>query len=88
VVALLPGTLLGYVIGALWIPTLTPPLHAAGGLARAIVALNPSEFRHAEELRPADDPIWNRLCDVLVEQLGVQRESLRRDTRFVEDLSF
>jgi acyl carrier protein len=87
-VALLPGTLLGYVVGVLWIPTLPPPFYTAGGLARAVVALNASEFRHAAELQPADDPIWNRLCDVLVEQLGVEREALRRDTRFVEDLSF
>ena len=41
-----------------------------------------------QEFATENDPIWKRLCDVVVRQLGVRREILRRETRFVEDLGF
>ncbi len=84
--ALLPGALLGYIVGVFWARSLLSPLHTAGGVARAIVVLNPKEFYPDEESPHAGDPIWNQLCDIVAAQFRVPRETLHRDTRFVEDL--
>jgi len=88
VVGLLPGVLLGYVVGLCWIPTVWQECRTVGRLARVLAAENDREFRVSEEPATEDDPIWNRLCKVLVRELGVRREDLRRETRFVEDLGF
>jgi hypothetical protein len=85
---LLPGVLLGYVVGVCWTPTVGLAYRTVGGLARGLVALNDREFRALEEPSTENDPTWERLCDVLVRQLGVRREILRRETRLVEDLGF
>ena len=85
-VAMLPGVLLGYIVGVLWIPTLPSPLRTAGDVARAVVALNRGEFHTGRETPSADDPVWNQLCDIVAEQFRVRPESLHADTRFVEDL--
>jgi hypothetical protein len=85
---LLPGVLLGYVIGLCWPPTVGRRNQTLAGLARQVVALNDPQFRDAEEPPTQDDPIWDRLCAVLAHQTGVRRESLTRHTRFVEDLGF
>lgn len=87
-VALLPGVLLGYAVGLCWIPTVWQECRTMGRLARVLAARNDREFRVSEEPSTEDDPIWSRLCDLLVRELGVRREELRRDTRFVEDLGF
>ena len=57
-----------------------------GKLARILAAENDREFRVSEGPATEDDPIWDRLCNVLVRELGVRREELWRETRFVEDL--
>jgi hypothetical protein len=89
-VALIPGIIIGFAIGLCWIPTVWQPCRTMGGLAKSIVAINYCEFHPAGEPH-ADmegDPIWERLCKVIVEQIGVPRESLRRETAFVRDLGF
>ncbi len=89
-VALIPGVLIGFAIGLCWIPTVWRPCRTLGGVARSVVAINYCEFHPAVEPN-ADvegDPIWERLCKVIVDQLGVERESLRRETDFVKDLGF
>lgn len=89
-VALIPGLLVGFAIGLCWIPTVWRPCRTLGGVARSVVAINYCEFYPAVEPNEdvEGDPIWERLCKVIVDQLGVQRESLRRETDFVEDLGF
>jgi len=88
VVALLPGVLLGYAVGLCWIPTVWQECRTVGRLARVLAARNDREFRASEEPATEDDPMWDRLCKVPVRELGVRREELRRETRFVEDLGF
>ena len=56
--------------------------------ARGFVALNDREFRTESEPATEGDPLWDKLCNILVRQLGVKRETLHRETRFVEDLGF
>ncbi|MBC8871765.1 MAG: hypothetical protein H8E44_20245 [Planctomycetes bacterium] len=89
-VALNPGLLIGYAIGLCWIPTVWRPCRTLGGLARSVVAINYCEFHPAVEpnVDSEGDPTWERLCKVIVEQLGVPRDSLRRETDFVKDLGF
>ena len=84
--ALLPGVLLGYIVGVCWIPTIRDSHGTLGGLARALAAFNAPAFRVSEEPSTENDPIWDRLSDVVVRQFCVRRETLRRETRFVEDL--
>jgi hypothetical protein len=81
--SLLPGVLLGFVLGLICLPTAHSPYKTLGGLARGVVTLNYEEFQTSEEPSTENDPIWDRLCDVVVDQLAVHRESLSRDTRFV-----
>ena len=88
VVGLLPGVLLGYTVGLCWIPTVWQECRTVGRLARVLAAQNDREFRASGEPTTENDPIWDRLCNVLVRELGVRREELRRETRFVEDLGF
>jgi len=87
-VALIPGVLIGFAIGLCWIPTVWRPCRTLGGVARSVVAMNYSEFHPMVEpdADAGGDPIWERLCKVIVRQLGVPRESLRRETDFVRDL--
>ena len=89
-VALIPGILIGFAVGLCWIPTVWPPCRTLGGIARSVVAINYCEFHPAVEPKvdSEGDPIWERLCKVIVEQLGVPRDSLRRETDFVKDLGF
>jgi len=89
-VALNPGLLIGFAIGLCWIPTVWRTCRTLDGVARAVVAINYCEFHPAVEpnLDVECDPIWERLCKVIVEQLGVPRDSLRRETDFVKDLGF
>ena len=56
----------------------------------SVVAINYCEFHPAVEpnVDSEGDPTWERLCKVIVEQLGVPRDSLRRETDFVKDLGF
>jgi hypothetical protein len=86
--SLLPGVLLGYCVGLLALRTVLEPYRTLGGLAKGIVSFNHAQFQPAEEPPTQDDPIWNQLCDILVHQLAVRRETLTRQTRFVEDLGF
>jgi hypothetical protein len=83
-----PGLLIGYAVGLLLPPTIGRPYRTVGDLARGLVALHDREFRTGPEPATEGDPLWDRLCDVVVRQLGVKRETLHRDTRFVEDLGF
>lgn len=85
---LTPGVLVGYAIGLLLPPAIGRPYRTVGDLARGLVALNDREFRSGPGPATEGDPLWDRLCDVLVRQLQVKRETLHRDTRFVEDLGF
>ncbi len=85
--SLLFGLPLGYVVGIFWTPTLCPAYRTVGGLAQELVVLNDREFRTSQD-PTENDPTWERLCNMLVQQLGVKRETLRRETRFVEDLGF
>ena len=89
-VALIPGLLIGFAIGLCWIPTVWRSCRTLGGVARLVVAINYCEFHPAVEptVDLEGDPIWERLCKVIVEQLGVPRDSLRRETDFVKDLGF
>jgi hypothetical protein len=85
-VGLLPGVLLGYVVGVCWTPTVGLTYRTVGGLARGLVTLNDEEFRASEEPSTENDSVWGRLCDVLVRQLDVRREILHRETCLAEDL--
>ncbi|MCU0981263.1 MAG: hypothetical protein MUF25_19095 [Pirellulaceae bacterium] len=85
---LTPGALVGFAVGLLWAPTIGRPYHTVGDLARGLVALNDREFRTESEPATEGDPLWDKLCNILVRQLGVKRETLHRETRFVEDLGF
>lgn len=89
-VALIPGILIGFAVGLCCIPTVWRPCRTLGGVARSVVAINYCEFHSAVDpnVGVEGDPIWERLCKVVVEQLGVPRESLRRETDFVKDLGF
>lgn len=82
----LPGVLVGYIVGLCVPSTVSSSCETAGGLARCVVAVNYETFAPSVESTPPDDPIWNRLCDVVVRQLGVKRDVLHRHTRFVEDI--
>jgi uncharacterized membrane protein len=82
---LLPGTLLGYIFGLCW-HTVSQSYRTLGELARGLVAYNYERFRPAKEPSTTNDPIWERLCNVVVRQLGVEKVVLNRGTRFVEDL--
>jgi hypothetical protein len=86
--SLLPGVLLGYILGVCWPRTAGRSFRTLGGLAREMVARNDREFPFPDGPSTDNDPLWTRLCDVAVKQLGAGREELRRDTRFVEDLGF
>lgn len=83
---LTPGILVGYAVGLLLPPVVGREYRTVGDLTRGLVALNDRAFRAASEPPTAGDPLWDRLCEVLVRQLGVQRETLHRDTRLVEEL--
>jgi acyl carrier protein len=85
---LAPGVLVGYAVGLLLPPTIGRPYRTVGDLARGLVALNDREFRSEPKPATEGDPLWGRLCEVVVQQLGVKRETLHRETRFVEDLGF
>lgn len=87
-VALIPGILIGFAVGLCWIPTVWRPCRTLGGIARSVVAINYCEFHPAIEPNVDVDGerIWERLCKVIAEQLGVPRDSLRRETDFVKDL--
>ena len=86
-VALIPGVLLGFLIGGLYLPpTPAPANRTLGGLTREVAAINHERFAVEPAPVTEGDPIWERLCRVIAEQLGVRQETLRRDTRFVEDL--
>ncbi|MBN2217478.1 MAG: hypothetical protein JW719_08885 [Pirellulales bacterium] len=84
--SLLPGVLLGFCLGLLCLPTVDVQFQTLGGLTRCIVALNHKEFQTSDKSSTDNDPIWDSLCEIVVDQLGVKREFLNRDTRFVEDL--
>jgi hypothetical protein len=88
IAGLVPGVLLGYCVGLIAMRTVFEPYRTLGGLARGIVAWNYEAFQPAEEPPTEDNPIWNQLCDILVHQLAVRRETLTRQTRFVQDLGF
>lgn len=83
--SLLPGTLLGYIFGLCW-RTVSQSYRTVGELARGLVACNYERFRPAKEPSTTNDPIWERLCAVVVRQLSVEKAVLNRGTRFVEDL--
>ena len=82
--SLLPGVFFGFGLGLFCIPTVYPSYKTLGGLARGIVASNYQAFQTSEEPQTENDPTWNRLCSILVDQLDVRRESLTRDTRFLD----
>ncbi|MGW8256144.1 MAG: hypothetical protein ACWGMZ_01530 [Thermoguttaceae bacterium] len=85
--SLLPGTLLGFIIGVFLPQTVGKSYGTLGDLARGLVAFNYEHFVPSDDTMPTkDDPIWDRLCDVLVRELAVRKESLHRGTKFVEDL--
>jgi hypothetical protein len=79
---------LGYIVGVLWIPTVGSSFRTVGELARLLAASNDHVFRTDPEPSTVDDPIWERLCSVIVRELGVDGEQLNRHTRLVEDLGF
>ena len=87
-IGMVPGVLLGYAVGVLLEPTVDSSFQTIGGLTRVVAALNDREFRVGDAPSTENDPIWDRLCRVIVTQLAVRRETLSRDTRFVEDLGF
>jgi hypothetical protein len=82
--SLLPGVLLGFAIGLVSLPTVYAPYETLGGLSRGIVASNYETPQTSDEPSTENDPIWAGLCDVVVEQLAVRRESLSRETRFLD----
>ena len=85
--AMIPGMLIGFVVGALCLPpTVELRDRTVGGLARRVAMINHDQLRLDPEPDPENDPIWERLCKVVVRQLGVKREVLKRGTRFSEDL--
>ena len=86
VFGLIPGVVLGYAVGILLEPTIEGSCQTLGGLSRVVAAMNDRTLRVGDGPSTEDDPIWDRLCKVIVAQLGVRRETLSRDTRFVEDL--
>ncbi len=88
VMGLLPGVLGGYLVGVLWIPTVGSSFQTLGQLARILAAWNDDSFRTDPAPSTVDDPIWDRLCSVIVRELGVDRAQLDRHTRFIEDLGF
>ena len=87
-VALLPGVLLGYVVGVFFMPTLQPQHRTLGGLARGIVAYNYQQLVPSPIEIPENEEVWNKLCDLIVKQIGVKREKIQRVTKFVDDLGF
>jgi hypothetical protein len=88
VVGLLPGVLVGYIVGVLWIPTVGSSFRTLGQLARQLAACNDDVFRTDPEPPTVDDPIWDRLCNVIVRELGIDRQQLDRRTRMTEELGF
>jgi hypothetical protein len=87
--ALVPGVLLGYIFGILFLPhTLRPKYRTIGGLARGIVAFNYDKFVPNPPANVESEQVWNQLCELIVKQMGVKRETLHRGTRFVEDIGF
>ena len=86
--ALLPGVLIGYIIGVFSIPTLYPQYRTLGGLARGIVAYNYQQLVPSPIEIPENEEVWNKLCDLIVKQIGVKREKIQRVTKFVDDLGF
>jgi hypothetical protein len=81
------GALFGYSIGILCPRVVGKNYRTLGDLARGLVAFNYEHFVPSDDiLPPNDDPVWDRLCDVLVRQLGARKDTLHRGTRFVADL--
>ena len=85
--SLLPAVLIGYIVGVLFIPpTLLTQYRSVGGLAKGLVALNYDKFVPPPPATPENDQIWDKLCDIISNQLSVKRENLHRETNFVKDL--
>jgi hypothetical protein len=85
--SLLPAVLFGYIFGILFLPPVPYPQHrTVGGLAKGIVAYNYDQFVAPPPATPENDEAWNKLCQIIVNQLGVKRERLHRETQFVKDL--
>lgn len=56
-----------------------------GGLAQEVLTMNFGLFA-AEQRRWCEAEVWDALQDLIVQQLGVKREEVTKEARFVEDL--
>jgi hypothetical protein len=82
------GVILGYAVAILLPNRVGASYGMLGELARYVVALNDQQFPPPVEPPTENDPIWEKLCEIIVQNRWARRETLRRDTRFVEDLGF
>jgi len=78
--------LIGYLL-ATRMPTLpAPEFQTVGGLAKGLVSYNYEEFSAAVPLTDENEEVWQAVCEVVADVLGVRREELSRASRFIEDL--
>lgn len=63
------------------------PAATVGDLSRIAVALNMTQFQHemGDSIRDVEE-IWLKLQEIVVQQLGVKREQVYPEARFIEDL--
>jgi hypothetical protein len=87
-IGVLFGVILGYVVGLLLPNRVGASCRTLGDLARWVAALNDRQFPPPVEPSTENDPIWEKLCEIIVQNRWARRETLRRDSMFAEDLGF
>jgi hypothetical protein len=88
IVSLLPAVLFGFIVGILFLPHTPYRNHQTiGGLAKGLIAYNYDRFVSVSNKTSKYDEVWENFCDILVEQIGLKKENLRREV-FLKDLSY
>lgn len=77
--------LLEHVLGSRFASEL--PADTAGELAQVVLSLNLDVFKSpADAARTTNEDVWNRLVDIICDQLQVDRSEVVPNARFVADL--
>jgi hypothetical protein len=63
------------------------PADTAGELARVVLSLNHDRFVESVcSAKPTKEDVWQRLVDIICDQLQVTRDEVVPNARFVDDL--